>query len=235
MIHNIIQKENGFVTLLVQLAKLSMNPDNRQFLQDNLHASYENRNKAENDLVKYSVWIMIATFIYVLLDTVTIENVSIMGLTMKDSTIIRLFFPVIILYYNILFMATEIYRMQNLFVHATIQGILHPDVMKGRTNELFMPFSLSAVLRGNGKGLFSWIINLSYNIIFGFITFSGVFCFIYAIKKGIELDMGKTFSFKVAIIFQVTLLILLFSSYTKKWKVAKMVISPDKQIAGDDK
>ena len=140
MIHKIIQKENGFVLLLVQLAKLSLNPDNKTFLLNNLNTAYENRNKAEKDVIKYSVWVMIATFIYVLLNTVTIENLSIMGLSLKDSTVIRLFFPAIILYYNILFMATEIYRLQNLLVHFTLQGILYPDVMKEQTDELFTPF-----------------------------------------------------------------------------------------------
>ena len=184
MIDDLLKSEKDFEELLTKIVRLTLKDDTKEYLKSNLTICYDNRKNAEQDIIKYSLKVIISLFIYLVLSSSTIDNISIDFLSIKDLSIIKTFFPIVILYYALLMSSVDLFKIQNTILYYKFQAVLYPDILLNNLSGLFIPFSFINLISKSPSSnkLIRVLTNLSYLILFGFITFSGFFVFIYFFK-----------------------------------------------------
>lgn len=218
MIDDLAKNDKEFYELLLNIGKLTLKEDTKEYLKLNLSSCYDNRKKAEEDVIKYSLKVLISMFIYLILINTTIENISIGLISIKDLWMVKIFFPIVILYYSLLMSSVDLFRIQNTILYYNIQAVLYPEIIMNNLSDLFIPFSFVNLLsKSPSSNKFIRISsNLSYYILFGFVTFIGFLIFPYSVKYGIQEKLFSNIFFIISLFIQASLILLTVSVFTRK-------------------
>lgn len=221
MIDDILKDDKDFEELLTKIARLTLKDETKEYLKSNLTIFYDDRKSAEQDIIKYSLKVILSLFIFLVLNSSTIDNISIEFLSIKDLSLIKIFFPIVILYYSLLMSSVDLFRIQNTILYYKVQAVLYPDIILSNLSDLFIPFSFINLISKSPSSnkLVRILTNLSYLILFGFLTFTGFFVFAYFLKFGWEKHLFKNILFIVSIFVQTSLILLTISIFIRKMRL----------------
>jgi hypothetical protein len=221
MIDDILRTDKDFKDITLKIGLLTLKDETKEYLKSNLSTFYENRKKAEEDVIKYSLKVLISLFIYLILMKTGIESISLGFVSIKDISMIKLFFPIVILYYALLMSSVDLFRVQNIILHHQIQAALYPDILLNNLQNIFIPFSFINLISKSPSSnkYFRIASNFCYRVLFLFIAFSGFIIFLFCIKYGYEKKILNSLLFISSIFIQLSICLLTVSVFIRKLRL----------------
>lgn len=224
MLDEIFKSEESYIEFLSNVGIFAISKDdNNKFLSGQLAIWNDNRKKAEGDVVKYSVRILIALFIFLLLLNTKADSINIGGLQVSDVSLIATYFPVVILYLTLLMLSADLYRVQSTLLHYSIQGLLFPDTIMKNIAALTVPYSFIGVLAtaSYNNRYINKLHTLSFRLLFFILSVAGIATYIRSIYYGFENGWHHQGFLLISLALQTIIVVLLVSVMLSKIRLMR--------------